>query len=215
MKGRSRMAEWDQILHEEWFSREEPDEIVVSFAKLLKKNKKSRILDLGCGAGRHHVYMAKQGFEVHGVDISKVGLNLTKKRLKRHRLAGHLIKSDMKMLPYTNSCFDAVICLHTIYHQKLEEIQETISEVQRILRKKGLVLLNFLSKRTYSYGKGMKIEENTFVEQESVEKGVLHYFADKEEVEHLLGNFKIVNLELSEKEVEGKLRSRWIVTAII
>ncbi len=41
-----------------------------------------RILDLGCDAGRHLIYMAKQGFEAHGIDISETGLNLTKKGLK-------------------------------------------------------------------------------------------------------------------------------------
>jgi ubiquinone/menaquinone biosynthesis C-methylase UbiE len=210
------MTEWNQILHEEWYSQEEPDESVVNFAKLLKeKDKKLRVLDLGCGAGRHQVYMARQGLEAHGIDISETGLNFTKGRLKRQGLEGHLVKCDMKMLPYNNSCFDAVVCLHAIYHQKLEGIQETISEVQRILRKKGLVLINFLSKRTYSYGKGMKIEENTFIEQEGVEKGVLHYFVDKDDIKRLFSDFKIVNLELSEREVEGKLRSRWIVTATI
>jgi len=206
------MTEWNQILHEKWYSKEEPDENVINFTKLLKK-KRLRILDLGCGAGRHVIYMAKQRFETHGIDISETGLRLTKNRLEQQMLKGHLIKCDMKMLPYTNSCFDAIICLHTIYHQKPKEITKTISEIHRILRKNGLLLVNFLSKRTYSYGKGQKIGKDTFIEQEGVEKGVLHYFADKEEIEHLFAAFKTVNLELYEMKVEGKLRSRWIVTA--
>jgi ubiquinone/menaquinone biosynthesis C-methylase UbiE len=210
------MSEWNQILREEWYSREEPDEIVVDFANLLKnKNKESRVLDLGCGAGRHLVYMTMQAFEAHGTDISETGLYITKERLKRQRLEAFLVKCDMKMLPYKDSCFDALICLHAIYHQKLEGIQETISEVRRILRKKGSVLINFLSKRTHSYGKGIEVEENTFVEEEGVERGVLHYFAGKEEIERLFKKFETFNLELSEKEVEGKLRSRWVITATI
>jgi len=208
------MSEWDKILREEWYSREEPDEILVNFANLLKnKNKKLRILDLGCGAGRHLIYMAKQTFEAHGTDISETGLRMTKERLEKQKLEAFLVKCDMKMLPYKDSCFDAVICLHAIYHQKLTGIQETIPEIRRILKKKGSVLINFLSKRTYSYGKGIEVEENTFVEEEGVERGVLHYFAGKEEIQHLFKNFKIASLELSEKEVEGKLRSRWIITA--
>jgi ubiquinone/menaquinone biosynthesis C-methylase UbiE len=210
------MSEWNQILREEWYSREEPDEIVVSFANLLKnKDKKLRVLDLGCGAGRHQIYMAKQGFEAHGTDISEIGLCKTKERLKRQRFEVFLVKCDIKMLPYRDSCFDAVICLHTIYHQNLKEIRQTTSEIRRILSKKGLALISFLSKRTYSYGKGKKVEENTFIEEGGVEKGVLHYFAGKDEIERLFENFEIANLELSEKEVEGKVRSRWIITATI
>lgn len=210
------MTEWNLILREKWYSLEEPDESVVNFVAFLKKkDKKLRVLDLGCGAGRHQVYMAKQGIEVHGVDLSETGINLSNERLERQKLDAYLVKCDMGLLPYMDFCFDAVISLHTIYHQRLKGIQETISEIHRILRKKGLLLVNFLSKRSYSYGKGAKVEENTFVEQEGIEKGVLHHFTNKEEIEHLFKNFKIVNLKLSEKEVEGKLRSRWILIATV
>lgn len=210
------MSEWDRILREEWYSREEPDEIIINFANSLKKkNRRLRILDLGCGAGRHQIYIAKQGFEAHGTDISETGLYTTKERLKRQRLKAFLVKCDMKMLPYRDSCFDAVICLHTVYHQNLKGIQETLSETRRILRKKGLLLINFLSKRTHSYGKGIETEENTFIEEEGVEKGVLHYFAGKDGIERLFKSFEVVKLELSEKEVEGKLRSRWMIIATV
>jgi len=208
------LTKWNEILRDERYSREEPDEIVVDFAILLKKEKQIiRVLDLGCGAGRHQVYMAKQGFEAHGTDVSETGLSLTKERLKRQKLEGYLVKCDMKTLPYVDACFDALICLHTVYHQKREEIQETISEIHRTLRKKGFVLINFLSKRTYIYRKGTEVEKNTFVSQEGAERGVLHHFTDKEELGRLFKNFKIVSLKLIEKEFEGKLQSRWVLIA--
>jgi len=208
------LAEWNQILREEGYSREEPDEIVVDFVNMLKEKKqKMRVLDLGCGAGRHQVYVAKQGFEAHGTDISETGLNLTKQRLKGQKLEVYLIECDMKMLPYVDSCFDAIICLHTIYHQKIKGIQETISEIQRMLRKKGLLLINFLSKRTYIYGKELEVEGDTFIRQEGAEKGVLHHFSDKEEIMRFFKKFKIISLKLREKEVEGKLQSRWVLIA--
>jgi tRNA (uracil-5-)-methyltransferase TRM9 len=208
------MSEWDRILNEEWFRQEEPEDLVVDFVNLLKtERKKVRVLDLGCGAGRHQVYMAGRGFEAHGADISKTGLNLTKERLKRQKSPVYLVKCDMKALPYADSCFDAVMCLHAVYHQKLVQIQETISEIHRVLARKRLLLMNFLSKRTYSYGKGTMIEEDTFVEQEGVEKSVVHHFTDREELERLLRRFQTIDLKLAETEVDGKLRSRWIITA--
>jgi len=178
------------------------------------KNRKLRVLDLGCGAGRHLIYMANQGFESHGIDISETGLNLTKDRLRKRNFEARIIKCNMNLLPYIDSCFDAVISLHTIYHQKIEEIRETISEIHRLLRKEGFLLVSFLSEKTYSCGKGVKVEENTFVGQEGVEKGVLHHFTDEEEIRRLFKSFKIVNMELREREVEGKLRSRWILIAM-
>jgi hypothetical protein len=49
----------------------------------------------------------------------------------------------------------------------------------------------------------------------SVVRALLHYFVGKDGIEHLLENFEIVKLESSEKEVEGKLRSRWIIIATV
>jgi ubiquinone/menaquinone biosynthesis C-methylase UbiE len=210
------MTEWNQILKEKRYSLEEPDELVISFAAFLKRKKKvGRVLDLGCGAGRNLIYMVKQGFESHGTDISETGLSLTKCRLKKQNLKAQIIKCHMSFLPYIDSCFDAVICLHTIYHQRFKEMQETISEIHRTLKKKGFLLVNFLSKRTYRYGKGEKVEEDTFIDQEGTEKGVLHHFTDEEEIRHLFKDFRIIKVELWEREIEGKLSSRWILTATI
>ncbi|MEM3699259.1 MAG: class I SAM-dependent methyltransferase [Candidatus Bathyarchaeia archaeon] len=143
------MSEWNQILRKKRYSPEEPDELVVNFAAFLKTKKKvGRVLDLGCDAGRHLIYMAQQGFEAHGIDISETALNTTKRRLKKQNLEAQIVKCHMKFLPYMDSCFDTVICLHTLYHQKFKDMQETISEIQRILKKKGFLLVNLLSKRT-------------------------------------------------------------------
>lgn len=210
------MTEWNRILQEKSYSLEEPDQLVMDFAVFLRrKNKVGRVLDIGCGAGRHLIYMAKQGFEAHGIDISESGLNLAKRRLKRQNLEAQIIKCHMNFLPYIDYSFDAVICLHTIYHQKLKGMRETISEIHRILKKNGFIIINFLSKRTYKYGKGEKVEEDTFVDQEGTEKGVLHHFTDEEEIRNLFKDFYIIKMKLLEKEVEGKPSSRWILTATI
>ncbi|MDI6805249.1 MAG: class I SAM-dependent methyltransferase [Candidatus Bathyarchaeia archaeon] len=210
------MIEWNRILQEKRYSPEEPDKLVISFAAFLKRKKKvGRVLDLGCGAGRHLIYMAKQGFEAHGIDIAETGLNATKCRLKKQNLEAHIVKCHMNFLPYVDSCFDAVICLHTIYHQKFKGMQRTISEIHRILKENGFLSVNFLSKRTYKYGKGEKVEENTFIDQEGIEKGVLHHFTDKEEIRCLFKDFTIIKMELQERKIEGKLSSRWILTATI
>jgi len=209
------LTEWNQILREKQYSQEEPDELVVSFVALLKeKNKKARVLDLGCGAGRNLMYTANQGFEAHGVELSKTGLNVTKERLRKRNLEAYILKGDMNLLPYIDSCFDVVICLFTIYHQKLKGILATISEVHRILRKGGVFVANFQSKRSHMYGKGVKVEKDTFIRQNGPEKGVIHYFMDKEEIVKLLKDFKNVNIELRErKSADGYLESRLIVIA--
>jgi hypothetical protein len=61
--------------------------------------------------------------------------------------------------------------------------------------------------------RGVFVEENMFIEEDDPEKGVINYFVGKKELEKLFKGFKCFNMKLREKQVEGKLRSRWIVTA--
>ena len=52
---------------------------VDSLIEILKPEKKTAILDVGCGRGRHSIEFAKRGFDVTGVDISKNLVDLAKK----------------------------------------------------------------------------------------------------------------------------------------
>lgn len=207
------MTKWDQILRRKEYSLENPDGIVVNFASIIENREAKRILDLGCGAGRHVVYLADRGFETYGADISETGLKLTKNKLRSKKVEAAIIKSDMRLLPFIDTCFDAAICVQTIYHQRLKEIQETVSEIQRVLKKKGLILTNFHSTRSGFFGKGTKVEENTFMQETGPEKGVLHHFVDENGLRELFKDFKIVNLETKEKMIETYLRSHFNVLA--
>jgi ubiquinone/menaquinone biosynthesis C-methylase UbiE len=202
-------------LREEWYSQEEPDELVVDFiASMREERRKMRVLDLGCGAGRNLVHVASQGYEACGIDVAKTGLDFTRERLRKRSLVAYVARGDMNHLPWVDSCFDLVICLFSIYHQKLTGIQTTISEIHRILRKSGFLLVNFQSKKSGMYGKGVEIEKDTFARQNGPEKGVLHHFTDREELMTLFDDFRTVNVELAErKSTGGYLQSRWIVKA--
>ena len=63
-----------------------PRNAVVRFSKLLKKQKMKRVLDLGCGSGRHVVYLAKKKFFVVGSDIAPTALKLTSKWCKKENV---------------------------------------------------------------------------------------------------------------------------------
>jgi len=205
--------EWNEILKGRDYSQEKPDKLVLQFTEYLKNKHAKHILDLGCGAGRHVVYLAKQGFETYGIDISETGLKQAKNRLKRKKLNATLIKCDMKTLPYINHCFDAVISLFTIYHNTKQGIKNTITEIHRTLKQTGTTLLNFQSKRSSKHGKGTKIEEHTFIQENGPEKGIIHHFVDEDELHELLKGFKTLKIQLEEHKIEEYLQSRWIASA--
>ena len=207
------MLGWNRILQKREYSLEIPEEIVADFASILEEKKAERVLDVGCGAGRHVIYLVERGFEPLGIDISKTGLNLTKERLRNRELEAEIAKCGMKYLPFIDSCFDAVICVQTIYHQKLKDIEATFSEVQGVLKKHGLFLTNFHSTKSSKYGKGVEVEENTFMQETGVERGVIHHFVDENEINELFRDFRIVSLEMKERMIDTYMKSRVNVIA--
>ncbi len=70
----------------------------------------ARILDLGCGAGRHAIELAKRGFLVTGVDISAEMLDEARKQAEGENVQIEWICMDA--VDYrTSPVFDGAICI--------------------------------------------------------------------------------------------------------
>ena len=76
------MGDWESIFKKQGRVFLKPQEDMRKVIRLLKKQGVKRVLDLGCGTGRHTIMLAKAGFDVYGTDVSKEGLKLTRKWLK-------------------------------------------------------------------------------------------------------------------------------------
>src|SRR5580693_256676 len=72
-------------------------------AKLLGSVKGCRVLDYGCGQGEEAVYLAKMGAHVTAIDISPVGIELTKERARLNgvgdRVSAMLMRCDPTEFP--------------------------------------------------------------------------------------------------------------------
>jgi 2-polyprenyl-3-methyl-5-hydroxy-6-metoxy-1,4-benzoquinol methylase len=69
-----------------------------------------RLLDVGCGPGRHALALARRGFEVHGVDLSPDFIEIARAAATAEDLPATFEELDVRDLAADGE-FDAVLCL--------------------------------------------------------------------------------------------------------
>jgi len=191
------MGDWESIFKKSGKVFIKPQEDMKKVIKLLKKEKVKRVLDLGCGSGRHTVLLAKEGFDVYGTDISEEGLKLTKKELKSLNLKAKLKKASCyKKFPYNDNYFDAIISIQVIHHNYLKNIKYCISEIERVLKPKGIAFITVAATRLKPRAtKLKKAELRTYIPLDGIEKGLPHYIYTKSLMRKDFKNFEILKLD--------------------
>ena len=167
-------------------------------SRLFKKRDYETVLDLGCGTGKHSIFLALEGFSVYATDMSRTGIDIAREKAESLGLRNiHFKQHDMSKIPFTGSFFDAVICTWTIYHGVLGRIQETVNEIYRVLKPGGIVLTDFLSVEDDTYRLGREIEKNTFLGEKKTEEDVPHHYSTREELVQLFSDFGKLQLRAS------------------
>jgi SAM-dependent methyltransferase len=65
-----------------------------------------RVLDVGCGAGRHSLWLEREGLDVTGVDSSPLALEVCKRRGVQN-----LVRGEVHSLPFREAHFDTIVLL--------------------------------------------------------------------------------------------------------
>ena len=73
-------------------------------------NKSLKIIDIGCGTGRHSIELAKRGYKVTGIDLSESQLARAKEKAKAQNLQIDFQKHDARNLTFKNE-YDLAIIL--------------------------------------------------------------------------------------------------------
>lgn len=199
------MGEWQEIWSNEGARRlwGVPDRQVVALADAWSADGTiKRVLDLGCGVGRHALCLARKGFEVYGSDHSEAGIEACKQWLVAEGLNAQVWCSEPEEIPYSDGFFDAVIAFNSIYHGTEERVAAAMRLIHAKLRPGGRAFVTLLSRKSRMYGRGQAIGPNTFVSDgmfhqlfaNGGERGVPHHFSSQDEVERFFTGFKIESL---------------------
>jgi ubiquinone/menaquinone biosynthesis C-methylase UbiE len=101
-----------------------------------------RLLDLGCGAGNMTLWLARQGYEAHGIDIAPTAIDWARERAGAEQVRAVFDVGDAVTLAgYGDSSFDFVFdshCLHCIIG---DDRATLLANVHRVLRPGGYLLV--------------------------------------------------------------------------
>jgi tellurite methyltransferase len=195
----------------------EPDAAVVSLVNNLNLAAVEKVLDLGCGLGRHSLYLTKAGFEVTAVDSSAEALSVLAKNASEGGYRINVIRGDYSQDLFVNECFDFVLAYNVLYHGFRDDFQKAISLIHQWLRPAGLLLFTCPTRRDERFGNGEQSAPNTYRPLNSVHPGDIHYFADEADIADFLRGFKDISKTVDEHywNNNGKIQfnSYWQVFA--
>lgn len=130
------------------------------------------VLDVGCGTGYGADYLRRQGaFSVWGIDYSEEAISFARKHYKDHALDYRCMNAESIKFP--NASFDVVTSSENLEH--LPHPVKNMSEIRRVLKKGGILLLGTPNKEVSSPGQEKSpnpfhIKEFTYEELESLLK---------------------------------------------
>ena len=97
---------------------------------------KGRVLDVGCGAGSHSLYLQEKGFRVKAIDISKKAIEVAKLRGVLH--------AEVKPILDETETFDTILLLMngTGIFQELVQVSRYLSHLKSLLIGNGQILID-------------------------------------------------------------------------
>src|SRR5262249_52369317 len=134
------MVEWykewfnSPFYHKLYFERDEKEaqKFISKLLDYLKPPKDSRVLDVACGKGRHSRFLAQQGLEVTGIDLSPDSIAFAKQFENSHL---YFFQHDMRLPAWINY-FDYAFNFFTSfgYFKTRREHDDAIGSIVRSLK---------------------------------------------------------------------------------
>ncbi len=111
------------------------------------RDKSIKIIDIGCGTGRHAIELTKRGYKVIGVDLSESQLKRAREKAKDEGVEINFQKHDARALPFEGE-FDLAImlCEGGFSLMETDEMNfEILKKATKALKDKGKLIFTTLN----------------------------------------------------------------------
>jgi len=174
---------------------EEPPHALV---KLLQSGKvrPCTAVDLGCGTGHYAIYLASQGFDVTGVDISPTAIKIAQENARKKGVRCRFIVADvLGDLKELKETFDFAYDWELLHHIFPEQRKTYVKNVYGRLNPKGHYLSVCLSEKDLEFSGSGKYRETPL--------GTCIYFSSEDELRDLFSPYFTIK-ELKTIQIRGR-----------
>jgi SAM-dependent methyltransferase len=171
-----------------------PSRTAVYACELFRRAHVNSVLIPGSGYGRNARFFYEQGVSVTGIEISPEAVRLA--RQDNPDIQYHL--GSVLDMPFGDKVFDGIYCFNVLHLLMKSERVLFLKKCISQLRKGGVIFFVVFSDREPSYGKGLRVEENTF---ESKPGRPVHYYSD-EDLRAEFDGFRILETGITEDPEE-------------
>jgi 2-polyprenyl-3-methyl-5-hydroxy-6-metoxy-1,4-benzoquinol methylase len=166
------------------------------YQKAALRHARGRVLDIGCGAGRHAIYLQGKGFDVLGIDNSSIAIGISMER----GLKKALVLPIGKLSPKTGT-FDTILMLGQNFglFQSAAKLKKILNVMDRMMPPDGVIIAESLDPRSIpdwdqkQYSARNKSRSRLagqvtvrVITKHSVGEWFDYLFVSKSEMEHLL-----------------------------
>ena len=160
-----------------------------------------KMLDFGCGSGGNCKFFAEKGFNVHGVDQSRIDINRIKERIpylaSNFKCISPLCKPDD--IWFDDTIFDIIVSFQTLYYLSDTDLKIRLQSLYNMLKPGGFFIATMMHSSCWYYDMSEPADDGMhfvkfFREQDVGRVGLTqndHYINFTDSEEDLIDKFSI------------------------
>jgi SAM-dependent methyltransferase len=156
---------------------DKPSRTAFHALELFKRHGVNKILVPSAGYGRNTKLFADANLEVLAIEFSESAISIA----KNFNPKTQFFQGSVLDMPFNDELYDGIYCCNVLHLFLMDDRISFLKKCYKKLRTNGYIFFVVFSDKEGSYGKGKRIEENTF---ESKPKRPLHYFTEIDLKEH-------------------------------
>ncbi len=195
------MPNWGELFTDPVMQGLKPNPELLALIPVMQEAGCRRVLDAGCGVGRHLLPLVQAGFRVWGVDADPKVLQLLQARLANlasvEAIAG-LVRADLNHLPFVFGSFDLVVSISVINHGYAATFRDFCRELDLVLKVGGHL---FIQAAPWEFAEQVRLpqtrelEHHTLVDFGTPDGSLVHHFPTPEELGEQFPHYQVHRCE--------------------